>query len=339
MLLALEERTLLASLTVTNTSALGTGSLAAAITTANGNGQANDITFSGTIWNTPQTITLGGTQLTLSDTSGIQTITGPAAGVTVSGNHASRVFQVNASVTASISGLTITGGSTTGAGGGLDNLGTVTLTNVTLSGNSASTLGGGLYNKATATLIGCTVSGNTVGIRGGGLWSSGTITLTNDILSGNSASTNTGGGLYNKGTATLTGCTVSGNTAAAGGGLCGYGSGETMTLTNCTVSGNTATNAGGGLVSQGTATLTNVTLSGNSTSKAGGGLYNTGTATLTNVTLSGNTASTSGGGLSVQRHGYSERLHRQRQLRRDVRRWHFPIRRHGHAGQHDRRRQ
>ena len=62
------------------------------------------------MFNTPQTITLTGSQLELSDTTGTETITGPAAGVTVSGGGLSRVFQVDGLVTASISGLTITGG-------------------------------------------------------------------------------------------------------------------------------------------------------------------------------------------------------------------------------------
>ena len=44
------------------------------------------------------------------DTGGTQTITGPAAGVTISGGQKSRVFQVDANVTASLSGLTLTGG-------------------------------------------------------------------------------------------------------------------------------------------------------------------------------------------------------------------------------------
>ena len=97
-------------------------------------GQA--ITFDPTVFATARTITLTGGQLTLSNTSGTETITGPAAGVTVSGNNASRVFQVNANVTASISGLTITGGKTTGSGGGLLSYGTITLTNCTISGNA-----------------------------------------------------------------------------------------------------------------------------------------------------------------------------------------------------------
>ena len=86
----------------------------------------SNITFDTTVFDTPQTITLTGTQLELSNTTGTETITGPAAGVTVSGGGLSRVFQVDAGVTASISGLTITGGTTAGNGGGLYNNGGTT---------------------------------------------------------------------------------------------------------------------------------------------------------------------------------------------------------------------
>ena len=86
---------------------------------------------------------------------------GPKAGVTVNAGGASRVFQVDAGVTASISGLTIAGGNTAGYGGGLPNYGTATLANCTVSGNSAVRRGGGLYQlDGTATLTNCTVSGN-----------------------------------------------------------------------------------------------------------------------------------------------------------------------------------
>src|SRR5262249_11755583 len=95
------------------------------------------ITFDNLVFATPRTITLTGRQLELSNPSGTATITGPAAGVTVSGNNASRVFQVDGLVTASISGMTITGGNAgNDAGGGLFNRGTLTLTNCTVSGNS-----------------------------------------------------------------------------------------------------------------------------------------------------------------------------------------------------------
>src|SRR5262249_52668178 len=72
------------------------------------------INFAPAVFNTPQTIMLTGAPLELSNTSAIETVTGPAAGVTVSGGGLSRVFRVDAGVNASLSGLTITGGRTAG---------------------------------------------------------------------------------------------------------------------------------------------------------------------------------------------------------------------------------
>ena len=92
--------------------------------------------------------------------------------MTVSGGGASRVFQVDADVTASISGLTITGGTTAGNGGGLANYGgTTTLTDCTVSGNSAtvhSTAAAACTTLAARlTLTNCTVSGNSASVGGG----------------------------------------------------------------------------------------------------------------------------------------------------------------------------
>ena len=98
-LLALEERTLLSSIVVNNptdTPVVGQIDLRQAIGQANMNGGAETINFDSTVFSTPQTITLTGGQLELSDTTGTETITGPAAGVTVSGGGQSRVFQVDA---------------------------------------------------------------------------------------------------------------------------------------------------------------------------------------------------------------------------------------------------
>ena len=114
-LLALEDRRLLSTIVVNNptdTPVTGETDLRQAIVQANTSGGDETIIFDKTVFNTPQTITLTGTQLELSDTTGTETITGPEAGVTVSGGELSRVFQVDAGVTASISGLTITGGNT-----------------------------------------------------------------------------------------------------------------------------------------------------------------------------------------------------------------------------------
>ena len=94
-LMALEDRKLLSTFTVTSTLDDGSdGTLRWAITQANLGGD-NTIDFDSTVFSTPQTISLAGTQLELSDTTGTETITGPAAGVTVSGGGLSRVFQVD----------------------------------------------------------------------------------------------------------------------------------------------------------------------------------------------------------------------------------------------------
>ena len=74
-----------------NTTIDGTGSpsgdlsLREAVNLANALGGTEAITFDPSVFDTPRTITLDGTQLELSNTSGTETITGPAAGVTVSG--------------------------------------------------------------------------------------------------------------------------------------------------------------------------------------------------------------------------------------------------------------
>ncbi len=89
--------------------------LRAAIAGANAMPGADTINFdTNGVFSTAQMITLGGTELLLSDTTGATTITGPAAGVTVSGGGHSRVFDVGGGASAELSGLTITGGNGVG---------------------------------------------------------------------------------------------------------------------------------------------------------------------------------------------------------------------------------
>ena len=252
------------------------------------------ITFDSAIFSTSQTITLTGRQLELTNTTETETITGPTVGVTIDGGGMSRVFQVDGGVTASISGLTISGGIAS-SGGGLANYGTTTLTNCTFSGNSAGTSGGGLANSAggIATLYGCAITGNSANASshstGGGLWNSGGLALTNCTVSDNSAQYG-GGGLENfHGSLELTGCTVSGNYADFGGGV---NNNSGLTVSNSKVSGNVAGTGGGGVENYGgaVATLTNCVISQNSAGNNGGGLSNGNSTTmLTNCTVSGNT--------------------------------------------------
>ena len=67
------------------------------------------ITFDPAVFATPQTITLTGNSLELSNAGSTTSIIGPAAGVTVSGGGQSSVFEAETSVTATLSGLTIDG--------------------------------------------------------------------------------------------------------------------------------------------------------------------------------------------------------------------------------------
>ncbi len=85
-----------ATFVVTNANDTGPGSLRAAVTQANSNGQPDTITFDPQFFSTPRTITLT-SQIRISDnfnTVEDLTITGPGAGLlTISGNNATRIFR------------------------------------------------------------------------------------------------------------------------------------------------------------------------------------------------------------------------------------------------------
>ncbi|MEW6212929.1 MAG: choice-of-anchor Q domain-containing protein [Acidobacteriota bacterium] len=227
----------MATITVTNTYDSGAGSLRQAITDAAA-GDTIDFSVTGTI-----TLTTG--ELTI-DKDLI--ITGPGAmSLTVSGNNASRVFNIASGVTATISSLTISNGSASGVGGGILNAGTLTIQNSTLSGNSASSGGsggdggGGIRNNGTLTITNSTLSGNSAAATnggGGGIRNDGTVTIQNSTLSGNSAGS-FGGGIFNNGTTTIQNSTLSGNSASSnGGGI--FNSGGTANIKNSIVADSTS---------------------------------------------------------------------------------------------------
>ena len=175
---------------VTNTNNSGAGSLRQAIT---------DAPAGGAIYFDPAlnggTITLGGTQLTISKNLTIDA-SALVAGITVNGNNTSRVFEVTSGVAVVLDGLTISGGSATGGnGGGVFNGGGLVLNNSTITGNSA-TFGAGLFSYGTVlTINNSTFASNTAVTSGGAIYSgvpSGSITKT--TFSGNSAGF--GGAIY-----------------------------------------------------------------------------------------------------------------------------------------------
>ncbi len=310
----LEDRTLLSAnptvYTVTDASdsAGDTGSLPYAIAQANINSNSDGslIQFDPTAFSAsnPRTIVLAGT-LTLSETAGPEVIDGPGANaLTISGNDAVQVFKVaGTATTATLSGLTISGGSIAHNGGGIDNEGTLTLTDCTIAGNSASGggNGGGIYNNGPLTVMGCTISGNSVsgGGDGGGIANEDTMSMTDSTVADNSDTGGTGGGIDNETSLTVTDCSIIVNTVSrgfSGGG--GIFNTNMMTVIDSTISGNSGT-FGGGLFSDGPATVTDSTIAGNSAA-LGGGLYNDGSSlTMVNATVARNSSSAAGyaGGL------------------------------------------
>jgi CSLREA domain-containing protein len=119
----------------------------------------------------------------------------------ISGNKMSRVFSINKDITATIQDVTISDGRAVGAtnGGGILNLGTLTLTRCIIANNYAGGDGGGIYNHydhGTLYVFQSEFIGNGA-IYGGGIKNeSATATITNSTFFGNVGSSR-GGGMDN----------------------------------------------------------------------------------------------------------------------------------------------
>ena len=166
----------------------------------------------------------------------------------------------SASGTLSLSNLTVTGGRTTGTGGGITtSSGDILLVNSSLKGNSTtgnSADGGGIHSDSgDVSLTNSTVSGNRTdgnGSDGGGVITfSGNVSLTNSTVSGNitGGDNSEGGGIYTfsgditLNTSTLSGNSTRGSSSEGGGIITGNGN---ISLSNSTVTGNSAALAAGG---------------------------------------------------------------------------------------------
>ncbi len=316
------------TLAVTNTADSGPGTLRAILASA---ASGDIITFSVT-----NTITLTSGQLLVPHSV---TILGPGAGVlTVSGNHASRVFDITGANVA-IRGLRIAdgqGATVDGAGIRADGssgcvvlISDCVITNNRALGNFG---GGGIFNNpgVALTISNCTITGNCAPNGwGGGIHNlSGALTVVDSTVSSNSASSIWGGGgIYNNGgsgnaTLTINGSTVSSNSAAIGGGIDNDGESgmATLIIDHCTISSNSAnslTGSGGGIFNDGyygnaTLIISASTINGNSAS-VGGGIENDGMyygdalLSVDACTLAGN-AATYGGGIANwgQNHGAAQ---------------------------------
>ena len=214
----LEDRTAPALFTVTTTADTGTGSLRAAVDSANSTGGSNTITFASPLTG-GQTITLtsndttnpfalGPTALVIAPGDNLTIAGDPAqAGITISGNNSQRLFGVLTGGTLTLQFLTITGGRAQGGNGGSFNL--VSPNDMDSGGGGAAGLGGAVFNAGTLNLVQSTVTGNqAVGGNGG----SGGRLDGNDFFGGGG-----GGGLGGNGGQSDDG-------GGGGGGLSGNGS-------------------------------------------------------------------------------------------------------------------
>jgi CSLREA domain-containing protein len=244
-----------------------------AITAANGNGQADTITFAPGVTG-PIVLTQG--ELPINENQSL-TITGPGRdALTISGNDASRIFNITAPAgpTISISGLTLTHGSTTGSGGAISATGSATLdlSDLSITQSHADSQGGGIYSVDDLAITRSTLSGNT-GSSGAGLYQSasggtGSATVSDSSFTGNTA-TNNGGGIMSQGKyMTVTNSTVSGNTATNWGGGIAAAAKYGVDIKGSTVTGNTGGTGGGlglsvGSIKYAAARVTDTTISGN----------------------------------------------------------------------------
>ena len=236
------------SFIVTTTADSGVGSLRDAVANP---ATPKVITFAPAL--SGQTITLTNGQLTLLNNVTIDA-SALAGGIRISGNNSSRVFEVPAGATASLTGLTIRDGVANGVGisaqqgGGIFNQGTLRLTNCTFTACSAANAGGAIQVLAgNLTAIACTFATNTS--PRGAINVAATANFSQCTFSGNTA-TSTGGGALNtsisSANVTMNGCTISGNQAtgaAVGGGL-RIISGASVTIINCILAGNTCSTPG-----------------------------------------------------------------------------------------------
>lgn len=141
-----------------------------------------------------------------------------AARTIVDAGGLDRAFRVEAGRDALIWGLTIRNGAAKdGSGGGILNLGGLTVGESMIRDNTTVGSGGGINSDGALVLTASTVSGNTANESGGGLSISaaGSLSAENSTIDGNKSG-NSGGGIFNGGTANVSSTTIAFNKSDMG---------------------------------------------------------------------------------------------------------------------------
>lgn len=247
-----------------------------------------------------------------------------ALGVTLDGNDATRILNIDANSAVEIDKVNFTGGFTGsgehgagilsagdlvarnsvfssnnagGSGGGLEVTGSLIAEDLVFDGNSATEHGGGLrYNESgTLTLTGCSFANNSAGLSGGGARSNGSWAYTTGCTFSDNTAVGDGGALYSAGTTDVTDCEYLNNSSSGDGG--GLWSADLVNIINSPFTNNAAGDNGGGIFSTAPVNLSDSDFAGNSAGGSGGGLWVQGGVTTTDSNISGNTATQEGGGI------------------------------------------
>jgi hypothetical protein len=213
------------------------------------------------------------------------TVQGPADNsLTLSGNHASRVFHHTGHGLLTLDHLAITEGnyvtpvegkyvSYVGTGGAVHSDGSVTLSSSSVTNSSVchdeptAGYGGGVFAEGDVSVMRSTLSGNRAcgevepvvflinydGGAGGGILALGNVYISYSTISGNSAFAKGGGGVYGQGNVTIVHSAITDNYAVQKGGGVAIRQGDApvgdtlvgVTVRASTISGNTAMDGGG----------------------------------------------------------------------------------------------
>ncbi len=303
-------------------------SLREAIQAANAAAGVDTITFEGLGTQVYQ-ISIPGDQETSNQTGDLNiqdslNIHGRGKGITIiDGGNLDRIFQIGASATVTLTGITIRNGNApiedAVGGGGVLNEGVLTLDDVEVTENQANQ-GAGVSNSLGRLYITKSKiweNGSATTQEGGGVYSDGPLDISGDteilsntaIIGGGVSGTESadmgfnqvkiadntaitlGGAIYNDKRITLVDCTLSGNQAQMGAGI--YNDYD-LYLESSTVDHNLASDDGGGLYNGYQAYIKNATFSANSATNSGGGIYNAQTLELTHITAYQNSAASGG---------------------------------------------
>ena len=158
-------------------------------------------------------------------------------GLEINGGGVAALFRFAPGVTASLSDLSLNGGSSTNGGSAVWNDGNLNVARCSFSGNRGGVYGGAVFNGTNATLSirQSSFSSNSVSPGwGGAIWNSGALAMVDSTVSANSSIGGDGG----------TGYFGAGGGAGFGGGL--FVASGSSHITNCTLSGNLVRGGFGG---------------------------------------------------------------------------------------------